>query len=96
MTVGCQRSVVSKRARLGNFVTRAHSWLECKHFSVGDSVRATFLRSCNYWLFKSRDEWEKISPEVPDKVISLVLNADRLYVATEQRGMFRVSLEKEW
>ena len=44
----------------------------------------------------NHDEWEKISPEVPDKVISLVLNADRLYVATEQRGMFHVSLEKEW
>ena len=47
------------------------------------------------YQLNSRGEWEKTSPEVPDKVISLVLNADRLYVATEQRGMFHVSLEEE-
>lgn len=39
--------------------------------------------------------WEKISPEVPDSVISLVVSSDRLYIATEHRGMFYVSLEKE-
>ena len=47
------------------------------------------------YQLNNRGEWEKISPEVPDKVISLVLNVDRLYVATEQRGMFHVSIEKE-
>ena len=41
-------------------------------------------------------EWEKIAQEVPDKVTSLVINADRLYVATERRGMFHISLKKEW
>ena len=40
-------------------------------------------------------EWEKISPEVPDSVISLVIKSDRLYILTERRGMFHVSLEKE-
>ena len=39
--------------------------------------------------------WEKMSPEVPDSVTSLVINGDRLYIATEHRGMFYVSLEKE-
>ncbi|RKU34759.1 hypothetical protein C6496_19150 [Candidatus Poribacteria bacterium] len=38
--------------------------------------------------------WEQISPEVPDSVTSLVINGDRLYIATEHRGMFYVSLEK--
>ena len=40
--------------------------------------------------------WEKISPEVPDSVISLVINGDRLYISTEHRGMFYVSLERAW
>ena len=35
------------------------------------------------------------APEVPDSVISLVDSSDRLYIATEHRGMFYVSLEKE-
>ena len=41
------------------------------------------------------NEWEKISPRVPDNVISLVINNDRLYIGTERRGMFYISLEKE-
>lgn len=39
--------------------------------------------------------WEQISPNVPDKVISLVINNDKLYVATQHRGMFHISLEQE-
>ncbi len=46
-------------------------------------------------LLNSHGEWEKISPEMPDSIISAVINADRLYVATEKRGMFHISLENE-
>ena len=42
-----------------------------------------------------RGEWEKISSEVPDSVISLVISGNKLYVATEKRGMFQVSLQTE-
>ena len=42
-----------------------------------------------------RNRWEKISPEVPDSVINLVINENKLYIATEQRGIFHVSLETE-
>ena len=42
-----------------------------------------------------RGEWEKISPEVPDSIISATINGDRLYVATKKRGMFHISLEGE-
>ena len=45
------------------------------------------------YRLNNRDEWEQISPEVPDSVISFVINGDRLYVVTEHRGMFHVSLE---
>ncbi len=41
------------------------------------------------------DKWEQISPVVPGKVRSLVVDRDRLYVATEQRGMFYISLEED-
>ena len=43
----------------------------------------------------NRNRWEQISPEVPDTVIALVVNSNRLYIATEQRGMFQISLENE-
>ena len=46
-------------------------------------------------LLDKRGEWEKISPEVPGNIISATINGNRLYVATEQRGMFHVSLENE-
>lgn len=42
----------------------------------------------------NRNEWKKISSEVPDNVISLVANSNRLYIATKQRGIFHVSLEE--
>lgn len=46
-------------------------------------------------LLDKRGEWEKISPEVPGNIIAATINGNRLYVATEQRGMFHVSLENE-
>ena len=46
-------------------------------------------------LLNSHGEWEKISPEVPGDIISTTINRNRLYVATEQRGMFHISLENE-
>ena len=40
-------------------------------------------------------EWKQVSPGVPGKVLSLVIDRDRLYVATERRGMFHISLGEE-
>ena len=42
-----------------------------------------------------QDKWEKILPPIPNPVISLAINADKLYIATERSGMFQASLEKE-
>ncbi len=42
-----------------------------------------------------RGEWKQIFPGVPGKVLSLVVHRDRLYVATERRGMFHISLAEE-
>ena len=38
--------------------------------------------------------WHQISPSVPDNVSSLVVNNDRLYIATQQGKMFHIPLEK--
>lgn len=41
------------------------------------------------------DKWERISSAVPGKVLSLVVDRYKLYVATERRGMFYILLEAE-
>ena len=45
------------------------------------------------YRLNNRNEWEQIMPEVPDSVKSLVINSDRLYIATKHRGMFHVSVK---
>ena len=47
------------------------------------------------YRLNNREAWEKISPEVPNSVKSLVIKDDRVYIATKQRGMFHISVEKE-
>ncbi len=46
-------------------------------------------------VYRLEGGWQQISPEVPGKVISLIVSNDRLYIATEQRGLFHISLEEE-
>ena len=43
----------------------------------------------------NHDKWKQISSSVPDRVRSLAVNNDRLYIATERRGMFHILLEKQ-
>ena len=40
----------------------------------------------------TRGRWEQITPNIPDKVVSLSINNDRLYIATQRRGIFHISL----
>ncbi len=44
----------------------------------------------------TRGRWEQITPNIPDKVVSLCINNDRLYIATQRRGIFHISLENEY
>lgn len=37
-------------------------------------------------------KWAQIFPSVPDKIISLVVSNDRLYIATQRRGVFHIPL----
>ena len=47
------------------------------------------------YRLEAQGEWKQVSPEVPGKVLVLVANRDRLYVATQRRGMFHISLAEE-
>ena len=42
----------------------------------------------------AHSKWELLSSEVPNKIESIVLNSDRLYVGTRDEGMFHISLEE--
>ena len=44
----------------------------------------------------TRGRSEQISPSVPDKVISLVISNDSLYIATQQHGIFHRPLGEEY
>ena len=44
----------------------------------------------------TRGHWKQISPSVPDKVLSLVISKDRLYIATQQHGIFHRPLGEEY
>ena len=44
----------------------------------------------------TRGPWGQIAPSVPDKVLSLVISNDRLYIATQQHGIFHRPLGKEY
>ena len=44
----------------------------------------------------TRGHWKQISPSVPDKVLSLVISNDRLYIATRQHGIFHRPLGEEY
>ena len=52
---------------------------------------------CNAGAYRlgNSGKWKKISPEVPDGIRELVFANDRLYIITNQRGIFHISLGNE-
>ena len=45
------------------------------------------------YQLNNRSRWEQILPEVPDRVISFVINNDKLYIATNSAGCFTSRLK---
>ena len=43
----------------------------------------------------TRGKWEQVSANVPDKIVSLVAINDRLYIATQRRGVFHIPIQEE-
>ena len=58
---------------------------------------ATVYGVCNAGAYRldNSGKWKKVSSAVPDGIRELVFANDKLYIITNQRGMFHVSLVKE-
>ena len=56
---------------------------------------ATLYGAADTGIYRLKDEWQQMSPDVPGKVISLSVSNDKLYIATEQRGLFHIALGAE-
>ena len=58
---------------------------------------ATLYGAANTGIYRLEGEWQQMSPDVPGKVISLSVSNDKLYIATEQHGLFHIALgAEEW
>ena len=58
---------------------------------------ATLYGAADTGIYRLEGEWQQVSPNVPDKVRSFSVSNDRLYIATEHRGLFHIALgEEEW
>ena len=51
--------------------------------------------STSIYQLDSHGKWEQISSNVPDSVISLAVNRNRVYIATKQHGIFHTSIKEE-
>ena len=47
------------------------------------------------YRMNSFGQWEQIGPSVPGKIRFLVINNNRLYVSTQQRGILHISLDED-
>ena len=45
------------------------------------------------YRLNSHGRWEQISANIPDRVITLSASSDKLYIGTEKRGIFHISLQ---
>ena len=54
---------------------------------------AAYYGVTNFYRLES-GTWQQIAPEVSDRITSLVVDGDTLYVGTEDRGMRYINLEK--
>ena len=55
-------------------------------YGVGDS---------GAYRLDAHGKWELLSSEVPNSIQSLVISNDRLYVGTDDNGMFHISIEEQ-
>ena len=58
---------------------------------------ATLYGAADTGIYRLEGEWQQMATDVPGKVISLSVSNDKLYIATEQRGLFHIALgAEEW
>ncbi len=62
---------------------------------AADDISVYGVGNTGVYRLEDRGQPEQISPNVPDKVLSLVVNNKRLYIATKHHGILYIPLEKE-
>lgn len=60
-----------------------------------DGTKVYGIGEAGVYHLDARGQWEQISSNVPDKILSLVANNNRLYSVTQQHGMFHIPLETD-
>ena len=59
-----------------------------------DGTRVYGAGDAGVYRLDDRRQSEQIFPSVPDKVLSLAVKNDKLYIVTKHRGMFQIPLEQ--
>ena len=62
---------------------------------VADDATVYGAGDTGVYRLDAHGNWKQISPSVPGKVRSLVVDRNRLYVATKRRGIFHILLETD-
>ena len=73
---------------------RAGERIVIDRFAV-DYARVYGAGDTGVYYLDAHGKWEQISSAVPGKVLSLVVDRNRIHVLTQQRRMFHISLEEE-
>ena len=63
-----------------------------RHFAVDSTTLYGVTQTSAYRLQKNTGTWIQIAPEIPERVTSLVVAGDVLYVGTEHRGVLSLPL----
>ena len=80
-------------------LTRVH-WRVSTNESVIDRFTVVGVTVYGAWdtrvyRLEVQGEWKQVFPRVPDTVLLLVVDHDKVYVVTKRRGIFRTSLRDE-
>ena len=62
---------------------------------AADDISVYGVGNTGVYRLEDRGQPEQLSPNVPDKVLSLVVNNNRLYIATKHHGILYIPLKKE-
>ena len=60
-----------------------------------DGTKVYGINDAGVYRLDTHSRWEQISSEVPDKISALTIANNKLYSATEDRGILHISLEEE-
>ena len=60
-----------------------------------DGTKVYGIGEAGVYRLDADGQWKQISSNAPDNILSLVVGKERLYITTQQRGMFHIPLETD-